>query len=643
MLSAAPVPVGARRLVLVLALAVLLAALAAAANPAWTEQAELTASDGFAGDQFGWSVSVSGDTAVIGAVSKNNAQGAAYVLVRSGGVWAQQQELTASDGAADDQFGFSASVSGDTAVIGAWNKTVNSQPQQGAAYVFVRANGVWTQQQEMTASDGAAGDSFGYSVSVSGDTAVIGAPGNGAAYVFVRNGGAWSKQQELTASDEAAGDYFGYSVSVSGNMALIGASAKNIYQGAAYVFVLSNGLWGQQQELTASDGAADDAFGYSVAMNGESAVIGAPGKNGSQGAAYGFLLSGGAWGQEQKLTASDSAAGDSFGNSVSVSGASAVIAAYHKSADQGAAYLFALSGGAWGQQQELTASDGVANDYFGFSVSVSGDTAAIGAVGRENSLGGAYVFAVPQPTISGVISAGDFGGFSAAAPGTWVEIYGSNLSSTARPWTTADFNGNSAPVVLDGVQVTIGGQAAFVEYVSPGQVNAQLPSNIVAGSLPLTVTSGNVISAAVNVTVNATEAGLLAPPSFNIGGNQYVVAQFADGTYVLPAGSIAGASSRPAQPGETIVIYGIGFGPVVPDTPAGEIAAGTTQLTAPLQVLFGETPAQQVTYAGLTPDSVGLYQFNVVVPALPDNNLVPITFNLGGLPGTQTLYTAVHQ
>ena len=643
MLSPVLVPVVAGRLVRVLALVALLASLAAAANPTWTEQQELAASDGFVGDQFGWSVSVSGDTAVIGAVSKNNAQGAAYVLVRSSGAWTQQQELTAFDGAADDYFGFSASVSGDTAVIGAWNKTINSQSGQGAAYVFVRSGGVWTRQQELTASDGAWDDAFGYSVSVSGDTAVIGAPGNGAAYVFVRSGGVWSEQQELTASDETAGDYFGYSVSVSGGTALIGASAKNTNQGAAYVFVQSGQVWTQQQELTASDGAAKDSFGFSVSMSGGTAVIGAPGNNGSQGAAYGFALSGGVWGQQGKLTASDGAAGDSFGNSVSVSGASAVIAAYHKNADQGAAYLFALSGGGWGQQQEFTASDGVAGDYFGRSVSVSGDTAAIGAVGRNNSLGAAYVFAVPQPTISAVISAGDFGGFPAVAPGTWVEIYGSELASTTRPWTAADFIGNSAPIALDGVQVTIGGQPAFIDYISPGQVNAQLPSNLGPGSLQLTVTSGNVTSAPVNVTVNATEAGLLAPPSFNIGGNQYVVAQFADGTYVLPAGLIAGVNSRPAQPGEEIVIYGIGFGSVVPDIPAGQIATGTSQLTASLQVLFGQTPAQQVAYAGLTPDSVGLYQFNVVVPAVPDNNLVPLTFNLGGVPGTQTLYTAVHQ
>ena len=193
------------------------------------------------------------------------------------------------------------------------------------------------------------------------------------------------------------------------------------------------------------------------------------------------------------------------------------------------------------------------------------------------------------------------------------------------------------------MQVTIGGQQAFIDFASPSQLNAQVPSNIGTGSLPLTVTSAGVTSAPVNIAVNVTQAGLLAPPEFNIGGNQYVVAQLADGTYVLPAGSIAGVNSRPAHPGETIVIYGIGFGPVVPDTPAGQIATGTDQLSASLEFLFAQTPAPLMSYAGLAPDSVGLYQFNVVVPAVPDNDLVPLTFHLGSVPGTQTLYTAVHQ
>jgi len=252
----------------------------------------------------------------------------------------------------------------------------------------------------------------------------------------------------------------------------------------------------------------------------------------------------------------------------------------------------------------------------------------------------------PVPTITSVISAGGFGGFSAVAPGSWVEIYGSNLAPDTREWAGSDFTGNNAPTVLDGVEVTIGGQKAFIDYISssPGQINAQLPSNIATGgTLALTVNNGTVPSPPFNVTVNGTEPGLLAPSAFLVGGKQYVVALLPDGaTYILPAGTITGVPSRPAQPGETITMYGIGFGPVTPSIPAGQIETQTNQLAASLQILFGQTPGT-ITYQGLTPGFVGLYQFDVVVPAVPDNDLVPLTFNLGGTAGTQTLYTAVHQ
>jgi uncharacterized protein (TIGR03437 family) len=253
--------------------------------------------------------------------------------------------------------------------------------------------------------------------------------------------------------------------------------------------------------------------------------------------------------------------------------------------------------------------------------------------------------AAPVISPGGVVSASAFGDFSSVAPGSWIEIYGSNLAPSTQSWTGADFHGNNAPTMLNGVSVSIGGKAAFVDYVSATQVDAQLPSNIpTGGTLPLTVTNGSVISAPENVTVNATEPGLLAPTSFQIGGNQYVVAQHLDGSYVLPAGAIGGINSRPAQPGETIVIYGVGFGPVTPNTPAGEIAVGETQLVSSFEILFGQTRAESpLPYFGLSPGSVGVYQFNVTVPAVASGNLVPLTFNLGGVAGTQKLFTAVQQ
>jgi uncharacterized protein (TIGR03437 family) len=250
------------------------------------------------------------------------------------------------------------------------------------------------------------------------------------------------------------------------------------------------------------------------------------------------------------------------------------------------------------------------------------------------------------PSISGVVSASAFGGFPIVAPGSWVEIYGANLAPDTREWGTADFsgpNGEDAPTTLDGVVVTIGGQNAFIDYISPGQVNAQLPSNIATGGmLQLTLANGSAASAPVNLAVDATEPGLLAPGSFKIGGNQYVVAILPDGTYVLPAGAIAGVNSRPAKPGETVTMYGVGFGPVTPSFPAGEIVTGDNTLSASFDFLFGQAQFVPVYY-GLAPSFVGLYQFDVVVPAVPDSDLVPFTFNLGGLPSIQTLYIAVHQ
>ncbi len=221
--------------------------------------------------------------------------------------WIQQQELTAADGARDDVFGYSVAVSGNTVIIGAAGKTIGNNSGQGAAYVFTCSATpcTWTQQQELTASDGASGDVFGTRVAVSGATAVIGAPGNnslqGAAYVFTCSGTpcTWTQQQELTAADGASRDEFGTRVAVSGNTVIIG---NNSSQGAAYVFTCSGTpcTWKvrpwwpfrtrklQQQELTAADGARGDEFGYSVAVSGNTAIIGAAYKNSYQGAAYVF-------------------------------------------------------------------------------------------------------------------------------------------------------------------------------------------------------------------------------------------------------------------------------------------------------------------------------------------------------------------
>ena len=216
-----------------------------------TEDARLLASDGATGDNFGWSASVSGDTAVVGACrddDNGSDSGSAYVYVRSGSAWSEQAKLTASDAAADDYFGYSVSVSGDSAVVGAHCDDDNGS-NSGSAYAYVRSGSTWAEQAKLLPGDGAADDLFGRSVSVSGDMAVVGADGDddngmdsGSAYIFVRSGSIWSEQAKLTASDGAADDRFGSSVSVSGDTAAVGALGDDdngFSSGSACIFDLA--------------------------------------------------------------------------------------------------------------------------------------------------------------------------------------------------------------------------------------------------------------------------------------------------------------------------------------------------------------------------------------------------------------------
>jgi uncharacterized protein (TIGR03437 family) len=244
------------------------------------------------------------------------------------------------------------------------------------------------------------------------------------------------------------------------------------------------------------------------------------------------------------------------------------------------------------------------------------------------------------PVVNGVVSASAFGEFPTFAPGSWIEIYGTNLAAGTQTWTSSDFQGVIAPTMLGGTTVTVGGQPAFIDYVSPLQVNVQVPGQVTTGPHTVVVTTAAGSSQPFNVTVNATQPGLLAPVNFNVNGAQYVVAQFADGTYVLPPGAVAGVNSRRAQPGDTIVIYGIGFGSVNPGIPPGQIVEQSNMLVNPFTISIGGVQAS-VAYDGLAPNYLGLYQFNVVVPSVPPSDITPLTFTLGGAAGTQSLAIAI--
>ncbi len=351
------------------------------------ENAQTQASDGYADDQFGFSVALSGDYAVIGApyyvVNGAFRQGKAYIFVRSGASWSQQAILTASDGTAGGHFGYEVAISGNYAIIGGnYNK----------AYIFVRSGSTWSQQAILTASDGVSGDGFGWSVALSGDYAVVGARshdtgGNsnqGKAYVFVRSGSNWFQQAILTASDGAAEDNFGNSVALSGDYAVVAAERYNTSRGKAYIFLRSGSTWSQQAILTASDGAAQDYFGCSVAISGNYAIIGAYNAGGNdQGKAYIFVRTGTAWSQQTILTASNASGLDRFGTNVAISGDYAIVGA---SSDK--AYIFVRSGTVWYQEAILAASDDHADspDLFGSGVAIFGDYAAAGAGGPNGGV-----------------------------------------------------------------------------------------------------------------------------------------------------------------------------------------------------------------------------------------------------------------
>jgi uncharacterized protein (TIGR03437 family) len=253
------------------------------------------------------------------------------------------------------------------------------------------------------------------------------------------------------------------------------------------------------------------------------------------------------------------------------------------------------------------------------------------------------VSAAPQIDANGVMSAAAFGGFSSIAPGSWIEIHGAHLAAHTRAWTAADFHGSQAPVSLDGISVTIGGQAAFISYISPDQINAEVPSGAALGPQEIRVITAAGTSDPQTVTVNQIQPGLLAPSSLKLGDKQYTQAVFPDGTTMaLPAGMSLDVQARPARPGDTMVLYGVGFGPVSPDQGAGDVVQYGNSMLLPFQVFFGGKSAA-VSYAGLAPGMVGLYQFNVVVPDAAAGDAVPLTFAVGGTSGEQTLYTAVQQ
>lgn len=359
------------------------------------------------GGFFGSTVAMSPDgmTAFIGAYYVNGGSGAVYVYQNEGGTWTLTQTLTGSDEAGGDYFGSSFGLSGNgkTLAVGSWGHN----GQTGSGYVFQDKQGTWKQTQELTASDGVQSDAFGTGVALSknGSTVAIGANGRdnaeGAIYVFTKGTHAYHQTDTLTASDATDYAQIGSAMSMSadGSTLLAGAYLQgDKFHGAAYVFTNSGGTWNQSAELTAADGQSVDYYGWSVAISadGMTAAVSADDANASTGKIYTYAFDGSTWNTTGEFAGNDTAGGDQFGISVSMSasGKDLVVGSISHNAGDGAVYVFEPKGSSWKQKVEMTGDDASPGDYVGAAVSISGDGSTIlgGAWGENNGAGAAYLF-----------------------------------------------------------------------------------------------------------------------------------------------------------------------------------------------------------------------------------------------------------
>jgi len=368
----------------------------------WIEQEKLISSDGEEEDHFGNSVSIYGGYAIIGASWDSNSNGvhtgSVYIFRNLGSSWDEEDKLIASDVQDYNNFGISVSIYSDYAVIGAdRNDNVNGD-YAGSAYVFKRDGTAWAEQAKLLASDGLYLSQFGFAVSIFENYILIGAPnhdlGKGAVYIFKRNGIIWEEEAILSASDGETSDNFGNSVSIHGDYVVIGASSDDDEKGSAYVFKRDGTIWTEQVKLNSSDGAANDYFSASVSIHGDYVLIGTP-RLEEPGSTYVFKRDGTTWMEEDELIAPGEPEYDNFGQTISFDGDQAIIGTVANSDFLTSVYIFNFDGAGWTDVAELFASDGTIEDYFGCSVSIDGDYALVGADGDDDNgywSGSAYVF-----------------------------------------------------------------------------------------------------------------------------------------------------------------------------------------------------------------------------------------------------------
>ena len=368
-------------------------------------------------EQGSVSLSADGNTAIVGGPADNSNLGAAWVFTRAGGIWSQQAKLVGTDAIGDAQQGFSVSLStdGNTAIIGgpADNSNLVDNNNLGAAWVFTRAGGVWSQQAKLVGASaiGVAAQGFSVSLSADGNTAIIGGPadnsGLGAAWVFTRAGGVWSQQTKLVGTGAIGIAEQGYSISLSadGNTAIVGGLADNSNLGAAWVFTRAGGVWSQQAKLVGASaiGVAEQGYSVSLSDDGSTAIVGGVSDNAAAGAVWVFTRAGGVWSQQAKLVGASAIGVAEQGYSVSLSddGSTAIVGGVSDNAAAGAVWVFTRAGGVWSQQAKLVGTDAIGDAQQGYSVSLSddGSTAIVGGPFDNNNVGAAWVFV--QPVFAG--------------------------------------------------------------------------------------------------------------------------------------------------------------------------------------------------------------------------------------------------
>ena len=379
------------------------------------QEFQLTAFDGDFAELFGYSVAIDGDYAIVGAplqsgFGTNNA-GAAYIFHFDGVNWVYEDKLYPPwGGSLGDQFGYSVDIEGDRAIVGARNTEHYGYSQVGSAYVFARSGTDWNLIGTLYPSDGQQGDQFGNKVGISGNYAIVAAAkdsdyGNksGAAYIFEYHYGSWVEEVKLHASDADAGDAFGSDVAISGDHAVVGAPAnmgvEYLQSGAVYIFHRSHYYgWGQVERLTHSDAEIFDHLGASVDIEGDYVIAGAPFANDKTGKAYIFARSGYDWYEQDILEPSDGAPHDKFGTSVGITLGRAAVGSYLDDDDgpeSGSMYVFEQAGVSWSEFAKYTASDAAAGDWFGHSVDIDGSYSIAGAQNQDvvnTDAGAAYIY-----------------------------------------------------------------------------------------------------------------------------------------------------------------------------------------------------------------------------------------------------------